>query len=113
MSRHPADHMMLRKPHIVLVVADDLGFNGVGFRNAELRTPNIDGCALHTRALHAVSCAHVRRGARRLADEGTVLEDFEDGGWMPSGWVSVGGGGSISGTASAITVVPGGIYVRF
>ena len=76
MSRHPADHMMLRKPHIVLVVADDLGFNGVGFRNAELRTPNIDGCALHTRALHAVSCAHVRRGARRLADEGMVLEDF-------------------------------------
>ena len=52
---------MLRKPHIVLVVADDLGFNGVGFRNAELRTPNIDGCALHTRALHAVSCTPARR----------------------------------------------------
>ena len=56
--------MMLRKPHIVLVVADDLGFNGVGFRNAELRTPNIDGCALHARAVHAMSCAHVRRALR-------------------------------------------------
>ena len=56
--------MMLRKPHIVLVVADDLGFNGVGFRNAELRTPNIDGCALHARAVHAMSCAHARRALR-------------------------------------------------
>ena len=42
------------KPHIVLVIADDLGFNGVGYRNPELHTPNLN----------------------RLASSGARLEDF-------------------------------------
>ena len=42
------------KPNIVLVIADDLGFNGVGYRNPELRTPNLD----------------------RLASSGARIEDF-------------------------------------
>eukprot|EP00966_Prymnesium_polylepis_P112590 2604747-Prymnesium_polylepis.1 len=32
-------------PHIVLALADDLGFNGVGYRNRQLRTPTIDALA--------------------------------------------------------------------
>ena len=33
------------RPHIVFVLADDLGFNGVGFHNPALRTPTIDALA--------------------------------------------------------------------
>ena len=32
-------------PHIIFVLADDLGFNGVGYRNPDLRTPSIDALA--------------------------------------------------------------------
>ena len=32
-------------PHLVLVLADDLGFHGVGYRNSDLRTPTIDALA--------------------------------------------------------------------
>ena len=42
------------RPHIVLVLADDLGHNGIGFRNPALRTPTLN----------------------RLGREGVLLEDF-------------------------------------
>ena len=32
-------------PHIVLVLCDDLGYNGVGYRNPQLHTPHIDTLA--------------------------------------------------------------------
>ena len=33
---------MASRPHIILALADDLGWNNVGWRNAELRTPALD-----------------------------------------------------------------------
>jgi len=35
----------LKRPHVLLVVADDLGFNDVGYHNPEMRTPTIDKLA--------------------------------------------------------------------
>ena len=32
-------------PHLVLILVDDLGFNGVGYRNQQLHTPTIDALA--------------------------------------------------------------------
>jgi arylsulfatase I/J len=32
----------MARPHIVFVMADDLGFNGVGYHNAELHTPALN-----------------------------------------------------------------------
>lgn len=43
-----------RRPHIVLVLADDMGYGGVGYNNAELQTPAID----------------------KLAREGVILDNF-------------------------------------
>lgn len=43
-----------KRPHILYIVADDLGFADVGFRGSEIRTPNID----------------------KLAAEGTILQQF-------------------------------------
>lgn len=35
------------KPNIVLVIADDLGWNDVGWKNREIHTPNLDRLARH------------------------------------------------------------------
>jgi arylsulfatase A-like enzyme len=37
----------VKKPHIVYILADDLGFNGIGYLNSEIRTPRMDRLA-HT-----------------------------------------------------------------
>src|SRR5262245_26978482 len=42
------------RPHIVYIVADDLGWKDVGFHGSDIRTPNLD----------------------KLAQEGTRLEQF-------------------------------------
>ena len=49
-----ANALQERRPNIVLIVADDLGFNSVGFRDTWVRTPQID----------------------RIAREGVVFERF-------------------------------------
>lgn len=36
-SRNPR-----RPPHIVFILADDYGFNDIGYRNPAIRTPNLD-----------------------------------------------------------------------
>ncbi|XP_053390526.1 arylsulfatase J-like [Mercenaria mercenaria] len=35
-----------KRPHILFIVADDLGFNDVGYHGSEIKTPNIDKLAL-------------------------------------------------------------------
>ena len=41
---HPAEQASDR-PHILVIVADDLGWSDVGFRDSEMYTPNIDKMA--------------------------------------------------------------------
>jgi arylsulfatase A-like enzyme len=41
------------RPHIVYILADDLGWNDVGFHGSKLRTPNLDRLALEGAVLNA------------------------------------------------------------
>jgi arylsulfatase A-like enzyme len=34
------------RPHILLIIADDLGYNDVGYHGSRVKTPNIDKLAL-------------------------------------------------------------------
>ena len=45
--------MMPNRPNIVMVLADDMGYQDVGFRGSDIMTPNLD----------------------RLANEGVILEN--------------------------------------
>lgn len=36
-----------KKPNIVLIVADDYGFNDVGYHNPDMMTPNLDKVGDH------------------------------------------------------------------
>jgi len=50
-SAHPA--YAQERPHIVYILADDLGWNDVGFHRGGLRTPNLDRLAAEGAALNA------------------------------------------------------------
>lgn len=42
-------------PNVVFVVADDLGFNDVGFHGSEIQTPFLDSLALGEHSVHLAS----------------------------------------------------------
>eukprot|EP00117_Sycon_ciliatum_P044235 scpid60590/ scgid4143/ Arylsulfatase B; N-acetylgalactosamine-4-sulfatase len=44
-GKSAAEVRMRRQPHILFVVADDLGWNDIGFRNDAVLTPNLDALA--------------------------------------------------------------------
>jgi len=48
------DPSAFSKPHIVVILVDDMGYNGVGYNNDEIKTPHID----------------------KLAKEGVILQSF-------------------------------------
>lgn len=33
------------KPHILLIIADDFGYNDIGYQGSEIKTPNLDKLA--------------------------------------------------------------------
>lgn len=33
------------KPHILLIIADDFGYNDIGYHGSEIKTPNLDKLA--------------------------------------------------------------------
>ena len=74
-------------PHIVLALADDLGYNGVGWRNPTLHTPVLDSLARESLLLESFYtesiCAPARaslltgRFAYKLLASATNLLDFD------------------------------------
>jgi len=51
---HPTHEELRRQPHLILILADDLSWSGVGYNNDKVKTPFID----------------------EMANQGIILEDF-------------------------------------
>ena len=49
------------RPHIIYIVADDLGWNDVGFHGSDIRTPNIDKLAQGGARLEQFYVQHTRK----------------------------------------------------
>ena len=63
-SKQPVGASTPRRPNILLIVADDLGYSDLGAFGSEIRTPNIDGLArqgrIYTRMYATPLCAITR-----------------------------------------------------
>ena len=44
----------MKRPNVVLILADDMGFSDIGCYGGEIHTPNLDRLAARRRAVHAV-----------------------------------------------------------
>ena len=44
----------MRRPNVVLILADDMGFSDIGCYGGEIETPNLDRLARERRPVHAV-----------------------------------------------------------
>ena len=44
-AAHHGTSKRIKRPHILVIMADDMGWNDVGFRDSEMYTPNIDKMA--------------------------------------------------------------------
>lgn len=82
-----------RKPNIVLIVADDMGWNDVGYHGSEIATPNIDYLAEQgvelDRFYTCPVCSPTRAGLMtgrypiRQGLQRTVVRDWDDKGMPP------------------------------
>lgn len=81
------------KPNIVLILADDMGWNDVGYHNFEIKTPNIDGLVKESLELNRFytyfNCTPTRAGLLtglypgRLGLSGKVISPKMIGGLEP------------------------------
>lgn len=81
------------KPNIVVILADDMGWNDVGFHNSEIKTPNIDGLVRESLELNRFytyfNCTPTRAGLLtglypgRLGLSGKVISPKMIGGLEP------------------------------
>ena len=79
------------KPHILLVVMDDLGWDDVGFRSHQIKTPNIDRMAAGGRVLNQYYVQDVCSPSRAAFQTGryplhnTVNDWLRGDGYLPVG----------------------------
>merc|ERR1719440_1326613 len=77
-------------PHILLVVMDDLGWDDVGFRSHQIRTPNIDRLAAGGRILNQYYVQSVCSPSRAAFQTGryplhnTVNDWLRPAGYLPA-----------------------------
>ncbi len=48
---NPSTELRARKPNIILIMVDDMGYSDIGCHGGEVKTPNIDMLAEKTREL--------------------------------------------------------------